>query len=178
MEKFIDGLEKPYSMHVGLFQPRSLNQASQFAMEEVNKIARKTNDFDFGRQKAPDIPNRNHQPPPIPNQTNNPFIPPKQKNNYPQNPFLKQMLRNFNNHNPFQKQFYVPHNPHRQMPNQFKQRPVFPLTETRFSLNEIPLSNNQQQFPKPEKMEVDPPLKINYMNRPKPAIPFVRNYSK
>lgn len=47
LEKFIDGLEEPYSSHVGLLQPSNLPQAFQYANDKANKIARRNGEYDL-----------------------------------------------------------------------------------------------------------------------------------
>ena len=70
LEKFVDGLEEPYSSHVGLSQPNSLNQAYQQAMEKANKLARRNGEYELNNthnqvkinNQAQKIPHNYHFP--------------------------------------------------------------------------------------------------------------------
>ena len=176
LEKFVDGLEEPYSSHVGLLQPTNLNQAFQYAMEKANKVARRTGDYSISNRSNQMKPINSFRPPPIPTRT---FIP---KPQIPQ--------RNFTNvyHQPFYKPIYPVQNPNtfvqRYNPNPFtqKQHPN-PFTQNHQFNQPIPPRNpqlpyrpnqpfhqNKPQFhSKPEPMDVDKSIRsnrMNYMNRP------------
>ena len=93
LEKFVDGLEEPFANHVGLMQPTTLNQALQYAIDKANKIARKTGQYDVGKQQQkPIIPPQNnyHTKPLIPQPTIN-------RHFTPQIPQKRPLYNNFNN---------------------------------------------------------------------------------
>lgn len=74
LEKFIDGLDEPFSSHVGLHQPTNLASAYQYANDKVNKIARRNGEYDLEnrphQKPDPNIQHARHAvkpTPPIPN---------------------------------------------------------------------------------------------------------------
>lgn len=178
LEKFVDGLEEPYTTHVSLLQPITLNQAYQYATEKANKIARKTGVYDIGKtlNKPPvpprSVPSFNQFPKAYsPNSVNRPF--PNQIGGPMHIPQLNRPMYNAHQSRPMQfPQFNRPPNavqgfPFRTTPYQF--RPNFPLNAFQpKNLPQVP----PKPLPKPEMMEVDPSIKINYMNRPKPMASY------
>lgn len=179
LEKFNDGLEEPYSSYVSLLQPRSLNQAFNYAMEKANKVARKTGDFSIANKSIqqaqlkfpPPVPMRNNHFPRISIQT------PQQlqhnnTNRYINNPYnftlpykTQQPYRP-----PYQQPYQQPQRPPHQQPYQQPQRPPYQ------QLHQQPFRQPFQNFKptyqqpatqKPIPMDIDPSIRVNYMNRPK-----------
>jgi hypothetical protein len=88
LEKFIDGLEEPFSSHVGLLQPNNLGQAYQFANDKANKIARRTGECDLNNRQR--TSQQYHQPPAArTNYTSKPT------NNIPNNPGTSKPIPNY-----------------------------------------------------------------------------------
>lgn len=72
LEKFIDGLDEPYSSHVGILQPTTLCQAYQFANEKANKLARRNCEYDFDDRQNRKVAQTHMYPPsnnPLPSRT-------------------------------------------------------------------------------------------------------------
>ena len=160
LEKFVDGLEEPFSSYVSLLQPQDLNQAHQFALEKANKMARRSGNYELNDRTRPS----QSRPPPIPmrHQLN-----PKHqqiKQYYPPNMYHQQNPPQMQQ--PIQR--YYPQNQHRpptqqpyRQPNQ--QHPYRPP----YNQNPNPAFQPRQNPVEP--MEVDRSIRsrnINYMNRP------------
>lgn len=194
LEKFTDGLDEPYSSHVGLLQPKTLTQAFQYAIEKTNKMARKTGELDINCKSI----YKNNKPPPIPTRSFYPQTQPPQqrfiqfpRTQYPQftyppprfsKPFQQIPYGNqkqpvpFQQNNPYQPKPFQP-NPYQSkpfQPNPFKPNPFQQNTfqnnsfqRNGFQTNSFP---NKPQ-PKPTPMDVDQSIRsrqINYMNRNHP----------
>lgn len=176
LEKFIDGLEEPYTSHVGILQPKTLNQAFQFAIEKANKLARRTGDYDINNKakinqpnKAPPVPVRYHYPQQFQNiQRPNQFVRPQYNPQY-----APQIPRNFQT--PQSKPFYS-NRPQNLQNSQSK--PFYPNKPNAFNsqfaqVNSYGNANfGQSNFKPPQKvepMDVDHSIRsrqVNYMNRP------------
>lgn len=50
LEKFIDRMDEPFSLHVRLLHPTSLSQAYQYANDKANKIARRNGEFEINNR--------------------------------------------------------------------------------------------------------------------------------
>lgn len=98
LEKFIDGLDEPFSSHVGLLQPASLGQAYQYANDKANKIARRNGEYDINNRNHKIAPKQFQQLTTGANSTNKPI------NNYssfnPQAPNNRQQVNHFSGSNP------------------------------------------------------------------------------
>lgn len=166
LEKFVDGLDEPYSSHVGLLQPTNLGQAYQYANDKANKIARRNGECELNTRQnfkmVPKVPNQNlHQA-----KTNdfqfrqNPAIrqvqiPPMAGTSRPMNtfsnfrqPFHSQNMFRNNNMNP-----PAYNNAQNSSRNVFAPRPMQPTKPTPLETDAATRSH-----------------KINYMNRPQRAI--------
>lgn len=168
LEKFIDGLEEPFSSHVGLLQPKDLNSALSYAMEKANRIARRTGEFETTQKNKRYFPPIRPQPSPItpfyPQPRNQTPFNPYQNHPKPQPRIQSEQIRNPQNY----RTFPTPPSPQQQQtryhpaPSQNIQRPQFTPRPQQ--------PPSRQNFPKPEPMDIDRSMRsrnINYMNRPR-----------
>lgn len=190
LEKFIDGLEEPYSSHTGLLQPKNLNQAFQYAMEKANKEARRTGEYDVNNRpkqiasKPPPIPIRNPQilqtRNNFPSYSKNMQIPYMQQRPFP-NQINQFSLPRFSQSQ--SNQFFQPRTQPNMFPTPFQnQNQSRAMPFGTFARQNFPQQNNQFRMnntkPQPvEKMDVDPSIRVNYMNRPKQSPQHFMNFN-
>lgn len=176
LEKFVDGLEEPYSSHVGLLQPKTLGQAFQFAMEKANKVARKNGDCEIACRSS-SKPNT-HAPLPLPPKPRN-FLNPHQY----QRPQFQYPMYNpsFQQPRPFNQQ--LQQRPFQQQQLQQSAPKIFNASSFHNGPQILPRNTfapRTMQQSKPIPMEVDNSVrsnKLNYMNRPRPVQQPYLNYN-
>lgn len=165
LEKFIDGLQEPFSSHVGILQPKTLNQAYQFAVEKANKIARRSGRYDLRKpvQQPMNKPSVQYNPPNYRPRYNLPTNFNPGYNQYPNQNRPPQSMPLNTQQRPQQ----FPQQIHQQFSNQRPQQNLPQNNSTRQSFRNS--FQNRTGFQRSEPMDIDPSTQsrlVNYMNRP------------
>lgn len=178
LEKFIDGLQEPFSSHVGIQQPKSLDQAYKYAVEKANKLARRSGRYDLTKPYKQPVSHQKytHQ---LPIRTATQFGPmnyrlvPNNAQNF--NSYVNQYRPPYQMHQNNQQRFQQFPQPsaHQNSQQNPQQKPQYNTSQNnnsaRLSFRNQQSLQNRSAFQKPEPMSVDPSTQsrlVNYINRP------------